>query len=113
MNANDYSEHQRLALWAADCAERVLPMFVDAVSDDERPAAAIAAARGWVGGKLKMTDARKAAFAAHAAARKTDNQAACFAARAAGHAAATAHVADHAQHAATYALKAESESAPK
>ena len=87
-------------LTAFDC------LFVDAVPDDERPRAAIAAARDWVDGKIKMTDARKAAFAAHAAARETDNHAACFAARAAGHAAATAHVADHAKHAAAYALKA-------
>ena len=79
------------------------------VTDDERPRAAIAAARDWVGGKIKMTDARKAAFAAHAAARETDNQAACLAARAARHAAPTAHVADHAKHAAAYALKAVSD----
>ena len=55
---------------------------------------------------LQWCDARKAAFAAHAAARAANDQPACFVARAAGHAAATAHVADHAQHAAAYALKA-------
>jgi hypothetical protein len=109
MSIGNYTDHQLFALWAADCAEHVLPLFVDAVPDDQRPTAAIAAARDWVDGKIKMPDARKAAFAAHAAARETDNHASRFAARAAGHAAATAHVADHAKHAAAYALKAVSD----
>lgn len=53
-----------------------------------------------------MADARKLAFAAHAAARQATGEAAMAAARSAGHAAATAHVATHAPHAASYALKA-------
>ena len=53
-----------------------------------------------------MTKAREAALVAHAAARNTEDDSARFAARAAGHATATAHVAGHAQHAALYALKA-------
>lgn len=55
---------------------------------------------------MTMTEARRAAFSSHAAARQCSDDAACFAARAAGHAAATAHVADHARHAAAYAIKA-------
>ncbi|MNI46192.1 hypothetical protein D3C73_1006430 [compost metagenome] len=55
-----------------------------------------------------MSEARKAAFAAHAAARDTNYAAACEAARASGHAAATAHVPGHAIHAATYEAKAAS-----
>ena len=106
MNRDEYSDHQLLALWAVQCAEHVLAIFTDAERNDERPIAAIAAARDWVHGELAMGDARKAAFAAHAAARAANDQPACFVARAAGHAAATAHVADHAQHAAAYALKA-------
>jgi hypothetical protein len=53
-----------------------------------------------------MTDARKVAFASHAAARETISESACLAARAAGHAAATAHVSTHSSHAAAYAIKA-------
>jgi hypothetical protein len=56
--------------------------------------------------KLLCMMSRLAAFAAHAAARETNNQAAKFAARAAGQAASTAHVASHAVHAASYAAKA-------
>ncbi|WP_044303129.1 putative immunity protein [Rhodopirellula sallentina] len=106
MTSDHFVDHQLLALWAADCAEHVIAIFTAAESDDARPHDAIAAARDWVSGKLPMVDARSAAFAAHAAARDTESQLACFAARAAGHAAATAHVADHAQHAAAYAIKA-------
>jgi len=109
MKPDNLNDHQLLALWAADCAEHVLETFTDAEPDDDRPRAAIAAARDWVRGVLRMTDARAAAFAAHAAARDTNSESARFVARAAGHAAATAHVAAHAQHAAGYALKAASD----
>lgn len=53
-----------------------------------------------------MVQARKAAFASHEAARHAIGPEAVAAARSAGHAAATAHVATHAPHAAAYALKA-------
>ncbi|WP_194834642.1 putative immunity protein [Nocardia sp. XZ_19_369] len=98
-------DHTALALWAAACAEHVLPLFERDRLQDRRPAAAIEAARAWVRGDLTMPEARRAAFAAHDAARETTGPAA-FAARAAGHAAATAHVAGHAVHAANYAMQA-------
>ena len=97
--------HKALALWAADCAERVLVNFEKELPKDDRPRKAIEAARSWVRGELAMTKCREAAFAAHAAARETNCPSATFAARAAGHAAATTHVADHARHAAAYAIK--------
>lgn len=99
-------EHHERALWAADCAERVLALFEAACPDDPRPREAIEAARLWQAGHLAMSEARARAFAAHAAARQPIAKAAIAAARAAGHAAATAHVATHAQHAADYARKA-------
>jgi hypothetical protein len=98
--------HHALALWAADCAEHVLPLFEDRYPADERPRKAIETTRAWVRGELKMTDGRPAAFAAHAAARAADDPAAKAAARAAGHAFGTAHMADHAQYAAQYAATA-------
>ncbi len=52
-----------------------------------------------------MTQARTAAYAAHAAAREASG-AAREAARAAGHAVAVAHMADHELGAAVYALRA-------
>lgn len=100
------NEHQQLAVWAAECAARVLPVFEMDCPGDQRPREAIEAARSWIRGDLKMTDARKFAFAAHDAARSTTHKPAIAAARSAGHAAATAHVHTHAKYAAEYALKA-------
>ncbi|HUW64982.1 MAG TPA: hypothetical protein VMW83_09850 [Spirochaetia bacterium] len=99
-------DHRALVLWATDCAEHVLPYFEEKYLKDNRPRKAIEAGCAWVRGEIAMSEARTAAFAAHAAARDTNQAAACAAARAAGHAAATAHVAGHAVHAATYAAKA-------
>ena len=39
------TDHRLLTLWAADCAERVLLVFAAQRPDDERPHAAVAAAR--------------------------------------------------------------------
>lgn len=102
----DEQDHKSLALWAADCAEHVLPYFEEKYSEDDRPRKALEAGRAWARGELAMSKAREAAFAAHAAARDANDAAARATARAAGHAAATAHVADHARHAAAYAVKA-------
>ncbi|MEZ4683095.1 MAG: hypothetical protein R2932_53685 [Caldilineaceae bacterium] len=97
-----------LATWAADCAERVLQLFEEVSPTDERPRAAINACRMWVRtGVFVMAEIRGASLAAHAAARTMpEKSAACFAARAAGQAVATAHVPQHAFGAAYYALKA-------
>lgn len=65
------SDHKTLAIWASDCAERVLPYFERNFSKDNRPREAINAGRAWVQGEIRMIDARKSAFAAHAAARNT------------------------------------------
>lgn len=101
--------HIKTALWACDVAERVLVNFESVFSGDRRPRNAVKAGRLWARGEMKMTDARKAAFAAHAAAREAKSAShpkAEAAARSAGHAAATAHVITHAHHAGKYALKA-------
>ena len=102
----DEQAHRLLTVWAAECAEHVLPIFEEITPQYDRPRKAIEAARLWARSDLVMVDARKAAFAAHAAARAARHAAAQAAARAAGHAAATAHVAEHARHAAAYAVKA-------
>jgi len=101
-------DHLLMAAWAADCAERVLPLFERASPEDDRPRNAIETCRTWVRtGVFSMADIRGASLAAHAAARDAkENDAACFVARAAEHAVATAHVPQHAYGAAYYALKA-------
>lgn len=99
---------KQLAIWAADCAEHVLPYFEEKYPKDGRPRKAIEACREWVRtGVFRMADIRGASLAAHAAARDAeDNSAARFSARAAGQAVATAHVAGHSLAAAYYAIKA-------
>jgi hypothetical protein len=101
-------DQRSLATCAADCAERVLPYFEKAYPKDDRPRKAIEACRTWVRtGVFKMADVRGASLAAHAAAREAkEDNAARFAARAAGQAVATAHVPQHAYGAAYYALRA-------
>jgi len=105
MKKADNSEHKLLGIWAADCAEHVLPNFEVYYPKDDRPRQAIAAARAWVLGNLKVTEARKFALAAHAAARNATRPESIAAARSAGHAAATAHVPSHAKYAASYAAE--------
>jgi len=99
-------DHKTLVIWATDCAGHVLTYFEEKHPKDNRPRKAIQAGRAWIRGEIAMSEARTAAFAAHAAARDANPDAARAAARAAGHAAATAHVAGHAVHAATYAARA-------
>jgi hypothetical protein len=98
-------DHRLLAEWAAACAEHVLHFFENAQPTDERPRRAIDQARAWARGEITMTQARAAAFDAHDAARGTSG-AAKEAARAAGHAVAVAHMADHELGAAAYAIRA-------
>ena len=101
----DRESHVFLARWAADCAERVLPLFVRC-SADPRPRRALEVVRAWADGKARTGVAMKASLAAHAAARAATDKAAIAAARAAGQAVATAHAADHSMGALLYALKA-------
>ncbi len=97
-----------MAAWAADCAERVLPLFEAAYPEDDRLPRAIETGRTWIRtGVFRMADIRGVSLGAHAAARDAEEgSAARFAARAAGQAVATAHVPQHAYGAAYYALKA-------
>jgi hypothetical protein len=106
------ADHRLLALWAADCAQHVLPFFAEARPDDDRPRRAIESARAWTRREMTMTQARAAAGFANAAARELSG-AARHAAYAAGQAAAVAHVAAHELGAAAYAIKAARAAAPK
>jgi hypothetical protein len=99
------SDHRLLALWAATCAERVLPLFEAVNPDDKRPRQAIELTRAWVEGEISMKQAHQAAFAANAAGKGLPD-AARFAALAAGQAVAVAHVAAHQLGAAAYAIRA-------
>jgi len=99
------SDHHLLALWAALCAEHVLPHFEAVRPADPRPRQAIEQIRAWTRGEVRMSQSRAAAGHAMAAARELSG-AARHAAFAAGQAAAVAHVAAHELGAAAYAIKA-------
>ena len=105
------ADHQRLALWAATCAEHVLDLFESAQPDDPRPRDAIDHTRAWVRGEVAMMQARAAGGHAMGAARDLRG-AARHAAYAAGQAACVAHVAEHDLGAAAYAIKAVRAAAP-
>lgn len=95
-NRND---HRALGLWAAQCAEHLLPCFEEKYPEDTRPRDAIRTLREWVQtGAFSMAVIRGASLAAHAAAKKVkkEDKVANFAAHAAGQAVATAHVPTHA-----------------
>ena len=95
-----------LAPWAADCAERSLALFEARAPGDRRPRDAIEGARAFARGEIRIGPARALAVAAHAAARDVGEPAAVAAARATGHAIATAHMAAHARGAPAYAAVA-------
>lgn len=76
--------------WAADCAERALPVYETRAGSDSRPRAAIHGIREFAEGGKRAARLRSLAMQAHAAAREIDDPAAAAAARAAGIAAASA-----------------------
>lgn len=99
------ADHHLLALWAAVCAEHVLPLFESAHPGDPRPRQAIEHLRAWVRGEVTMMESRAAGGHAMGAARDKRGPAR-HAAYAAGQAGAVAHVAAHELGAAAYAIKA-------
>lgn len=103
-------DHRLLALWAAACAEHVLPLFESVQPSDARPRQAIEQVRAWARGEITMSQSRAAGGHAMAAARGLSG-APRFAAYAAGQAAVVPHVAAHELGAAAYAIKAQGQAA--
>ena len=97
-------QHYQLITWACNCAEKVLPLFGKQI--DERLKNALKVANEWKTGNATVGEARRASIDAIEVARESTNQTAIAVARSVGHAAATAHMADHSLGAAWYALKA-------
>jgi len=98
------ADHRLLMGWARGCSARVLPL--PGLPPAPGLISALAPAGAWQQGKARVGDAQKAAWRAHAIARASTHPSAIFAARAVGHACATAHMADHSLGAALYALRA-------
>ena len=105
-------DRRLVAAWAADCAERVLPIFESEAPGDDRPQDAIARARAFARGELDAAGEIRRRFVAGRAAHAVSTPAAVAAARAAAQAAGVAHMGAHALGAAAYAAKAAGLAAP-
>jgi hypothetical protein len=100
------ADRRIVAGWAADCAARVLWLFEAEAPQDRRPRDAIARTRAFARGELAVAGEICRRFVGGGAARDVRTPAAAAAARAAGQAAAVAHMGAHALGAAAYAAKA-------
>lgn len=105
-------DRRLVAAWAADCAERVLPLFETEAPDDARPRDAIARARAFGRGELGAAGEIKRRFVAGRAASSARTPAGVAAARSAAQASGVAHMGAHALGAAAYAARAAALSAP-
>ncbi|WP_337001082.1 MULTISPECIES: putative immunity protein [unclassified Microbacterium] len=100
------ADRRIVAVWAADCAERVLPLFEAEAPGDDRARDAIARTRAFARGELTAAGEIRRRFVAGRAARSATSPAGVAAARAAAQAAGVAHMGAHALGAAAYAASA-------
>ena len=106
------ADRRAVAAWAADCAERVLPIFEAAAPGDGRPRDLIARTRAFARGELDVAEGIRRRFAGGIPAAELRAPPAAAAARAAGQAAAIPHMGAHALGAAAYAARAAGLAAP-
>jgi hypothetical protein len=99
-------ERRNVAAWAADCAERVLPLIEAEAPGDVRARDALARLRAFAGGELDVAGEIRRRFAAGVPASAVRSPAAAAAAKAVGQAAAVPHMGAHALGAAAYAARA-------
>lgn len=107
------TDRRIVAGWAADCAQRVLGLFEAQAPGDRRPRESIARTRAFALDELDVAPEIRRRFLGGGAARNVTDPAAAAAARAAGQAAAIAHMGAHALGAAAYAAKAAGLAAPE
>lgn len=100
------ADRRLVALWAADCAERVLYLFEEEAPTDDRAREGIARARAFGRGELTTAEEIRRRFVAGRAVQSVRSSAAVAAARSAGQASGVAHMGAPALGAAAYAAKA-------
>ncbi|WP_236553729.1 putative immunity protein [Rathayibacter sp. VKM Ac-2803] len=115
LSPQSLSENDRrlVAAWAADCAERVLPLFEAEAPEDDRARDGIARARAFSRGELNTAGEIRRRFVAGRAAQSATSPAGKAAAWSAGQAAGVAHMGAHALGAAAYAAKAAELASPQ
>lgn len=97
-------QHRQLMTWSCACVEHVLDLYGPVL--EERIAMALRMGKAWVIGEATVGEARRASVDMLALARELVNPVQIALVRAAGHAVATAHMADHSMGGALYAIKA-------
>lgn len=97
-------QHRQLILWSCLCVEHVLLLTSERVKEPVQKVLGLA--KEWAKGNASVGEARKASVEMIALARELTDPGEIAIVRAAGHAVATAHMADHCLGGAIYALKA-------
>ena len=97
-------QQKQLVKWAIDCVNHLLPLLNNNIN--EKIINAINTGNDWIIGNAKTGDAIKSAREILKYVRTLDNELEIAITRAAGHAVATAHMADHAMGTVKYSLDA-------
>jgi hypothetical protein len=97
-------QHKQLMKWAMDCMAHLLPVLNNNINGKIKKA--IDTGNEWINGTAKTGDAMKAAREILKFVKTIDNELEVAITRAAGHAVATAHAADHSMGVVIYGLKA-------
>jgi hypothetical protein len=98
-------EQQKLLMkWSLDCVNHLLPILNNEVNDKIKNALEIG--NNWIIGKVKTGEAIKIAREIIKYVRKIDNKVEISITRAAGHAVATAHMAEHSMGPVKYGIEA-------
>lgn len=95
-----------LAKWSAVLAKHIFDLIGYDYLDSEIILAGFAVNKEWQNGRASVNDVRKASFKVHELAKLSEDKLIKAAIRVAGHAAATAHMRQHAMVASDYAVKA-------
>ena len=97
-------QQKQLMKWAIDCVTHLLPLLNNNVN--EKIINAIHTGNNWIIGKTKTGDAINVSHEVIKYTKTLDNELEIAITRAAGHAVATAHMADHSMGTVYYGLKA-------
>lgn len=88
--------HRVMALWAFDCAYESITRLEEKYPEEKRPREALAAAKDWASGNIKMRIAQRKILDCHAFAKEIDNPEDIAICHSIGQACAVVHTAGHA-----------------
>ena len=92
----DQSNRRALTLWALELAGETVLQLAERYPEDSRPQEAIAEARAWAAGEIKMPIAKRAILNCHAMAKELTDSADIARCHAVGQACSVVHTAGHA-----------------